>query len=173
MPLWEHLETHIPGVYRFLLRLSGDSDRAEDLTQETLLKAWKNRGQLRNAGSARVWLFRIAVNVWRDQVRRNKHRPGLESCLEEPLDKHPPPGEKLADREEIVEVLKAVEQLPPRQREVLHLSAVEEMSVSEIAEVLGISTNAVKVHLSEARKKMREAFPLNNPRLTTKTRHEL
>ena len=163
MPPWEHLETLIPGLYRFALRLSGQRERAEDLTQEALLKAWRKRGQLRDGPSARVWLIRILVNLWRDQVRQSNHRPVLESTAESVVDPAPEPSQTLEDREELHEVLKVLEQLPPRQREVLHLSAVEEFRVAEIAEVLGISPNAVKVNLCEARKKMRDAFPLHNP----------
>jgi RNA polymerase sigma-70 factor (ECF subfamily) len=71
--------------------------------------------------------------------------------------------DNLVRREEILQALKTIEQLPARQREVLHLSAVEELSIAEIAEVLGITSNSVKVSLSEARKKMRSAFPLDPP----------
>jgi RNA polymerase sigma-70 factor (ECF subfamily) len=163
MPPWEQLETHLPRIYRFALRLTADSDWAEDLTQDTLLKAWKNRGQLRAAESARVWLFRITVNLWRDQVRQSGNRPVMEQNTESAVDRSPQPVEVLGEREELLDVLKAIERLPPRQREVLHLSAVEDLRIAEIAEVLGISANAVKVNLSEARKKMREAFPLQNP----------
>jgi RNA polymerase sigma-70 factor (ECF subfamily) len=163
MPLWEQLETLIPSLYRFALRLTGQSDQAEDLTQETLLRAWKKRGQLRDAGSATVWLLRIAVNLFRDQIRHNKHQPVLESCVESLTDKAPRLDDNLVRREEILQALKTIEQLPARQREVLHLSAVEELSIAEIAEVLGITSNSVKVSLSEARKKMRSAFPLDPP----------
>jgi RNA polymerase sigma-70 factor (ECF subfamily) len=142
MPPWEQLETIIPGLYRFAWRLTGQRDRAEDLTQETLLKAWEKRRQLREEQSLRVWLFRIAA-----------------------LDRAPEPSQTLGNREEVLEVLKVLEHLPPRQREVLHLSAVEEFRVAEIAEILGISPNAVKVNLCEARKKMRDAFPLHHPQV--------
>jgi RNA polymerase sigma-70 factor, ECF subfamily len=173
MPLWEHLETHIPGIYRFALRLTGCSDRAEDLTQETLLKAWRKHGQLRDGASARVWLFRIAVNLWRDQLRQNKHRPVLESGLDALIDPRLGPEDKLVQREEILQVLKAIEQLPARQREVLHLSAVEDLSISEIAEVLSISPNSVRVNLSEARKKMRDTFPLDQPSIPRSSQHDV
>jgi RNA polymerase sigma-70 factor (ECF subfamily) len=165
MPPWEQLETIIPGLYRFAWRLTGQRDRAEDLTQETLLKAWEKRRQLREEQSLRVWLFRIAVNLWRDQARQRKRDPVLEPNADSALDRAPEPSQTLGNREEVLEVLKVLEQLPPRQREVLHLSAVEEFRVAEIAEILGISPNAVKVNLCEARKKMRDAFPLHHPQV--------
>ncbi len=169
MPLWEHLEPIIPRLYRFALRLTNHSDRAEDLTQETLLRAWEKREGLRDHESARVWLFRIAVNLWRDQLRRNQRRPDWESGVESAADPAREPELVAIDREEVREALKALDRLPPRQREVLHLAAVEELSLAEIAEVLGISRNAAKVHLCEARKKMRQMlYPSNNPTPPTK-----
>ena len=95
--------------------------------------------------------------------RDRQSRRVLEPAAEAVIDRSPDPSQTLGDQEEILEVLKVLEQLPPRQREVLHLSAVEEFRVAEIAEVLSISPNAVKVTLCEARKKMRDAFPLHNP----------
>lgn len=163
MPPWEQLEQLIPGLYRFACRLTGQADWAEDLTQETLLRAWEKRRQLREEHSLRLWLFRIAVNLCRDQMRQNHRRPNLEPNAESAVDPSPEPSRIAGEREEVFEVLKVLEQLPPRQREVLHLSAVEEFRVAEIAEILGISANAVKVNLCEARKKMRDAFPLYNP----------
>lgn len=167
MPPWEQLETLIPGLYQFAFRLTGHVDRVEDLTQEALLRAWEKRGQLRAENSVRVWLFRIAVNLWRDQVRQTRRRPVLGPNTETVADRSPEPSQALGEKEELSLVLKVLQRLPPRQREVLHLSAVEEFRVAEIAEILSISQNAVKVNLSEARKKMRETFPLQNPQVTS------
>ena len=66
------LEEWAPRVYRFALRLCNDPHIAEDLAQETFLRAWRHRGRLRDERVARVWLFRITANLWRDQLRRNR-----------------------------------------------------------------------------------------------------
>src|SRR5207244_7362280 len=68
------LQECVPRVYRFALRLTHDPHAAEDLTQETFLRAWSQFRHLREPRAAQVWLFRIAVNVWRDQVRRGRSR---------------------------------------------------------------------------------------------------
>ena len=163
MPLWGELELEIPSLYRFALRLTVRTDQAEDLTQDTLLRAWQRRGQLRDHGSLRVWLFQILVNLHRDQLRQMKARPRLEPARDSPDDRSPLPEQAVMLREELNIILKAMNSLPPRQREVLHLSAVENFSLAEIAEGLGISVNAAKVNLCEARKKMRQAFPAPSP----------
>ena len=68
----DRLEAWVPRVYRFALRLCNDPDAAADLTQETFLRAWRRRDRLRDERAARVWLFRIAANLWRDQLRRGR-----------------------------------------------------------------------------------------------------
>lgn len=150
------LEEYVPRVYRFALRLTGDRHQAEDLTQETLLRAWRSRGRLRDPDRARLWLFRIAANLWRDQVRRNKRAPKRQHCsLEGRQGTKAAPDRKLTDQEDLERILETMDSLPSRQREVLYLRACEELSLAEIAGILNISVEAVKASLSLARKRMR------------------
>jgi RNA polymerase sigma-70 factor (ECF subfamily) len=154
--LHELLEQHVTPVFRFALRLTGDGEAAEDLTQETMMRAWRNRARLREPQAARVWLFRIAVNAWRDQLRRRKSRPVVH------LDAEPAspgasfdPARDLHRREDVDAALAALDALPARQRDVLYLHACEGLSNAHIAEVLGINTGAVKASLSVARQRIR------------------
>jgi RNA polymerase sigma-70 factor (ECF subfamily) len=151
------LEEWLPRVYRFALRLSNDPHAAEDLTQETFLRAWRQRGRLRDERATRVWLFRIVVNLWRDQLRRGR----LPLTRAGPLEGTEPsparsPEQVVAEQEDLRRALDALADLPPRQREVLYLSACEGLTTAEVADVLGISAEAVKSNLSLARKKMRQ-----------------
>jgi RNA polymerase sigma-70 factor (ECF subfamily) len=150
------LEEHVPRVYRFALRLTADCHQAEDLTQDVFLNAWRNRGRLRNRGAARVWLFRIAVNLWRDDVRRQRRRPrrGGPPAAEQ-QGTTMPPDRGLIVLEDLGRALEAMDGLPARQREVLYLYVCEELSLAEIASILDITSDAVKASLSVARKKMR------------------
>jgi RNA polymerase sigma-70 factor (ECF subfamily) len=150
------LEAWVPSVYRFALRLSNDPHAAEDLTQETLLRAWRQRGQLRDARAARVWLFRITANLWRDQLRRRRSPVARAGPLEDAAAGPEPSPERVAvGQEELGRALEALAGLPPRQREVLYLSACEGMTSAEVAAVLGISADAAKANLSVARKNLR------------------
>jgi RNA polymerase sigma-70 factor (ECF subfamily) len=151
------LEQWTPRLYRFALRLTGDVHAAEDLTQDTLLRAWSGRQQLRDAQAGRVWLFRIAANLWRDQLRRARLPVGRAA----PLEADCPAASRsvedgFAEQEELQRALAALDALPSRQREVLYLHACEEMPLREIAEVLSISCEAARASLSLARKKLRE-----------------
>jgi RNA polymerase sigma-70 factor (ECF subfamily) len=107
----------------------------------------------------RVWLFRIAANLWRDRLRKaeSQKTADLELSRRVPA-RVADPGETLAQRERLEEALRILDSLPPRQREVLYLAAVEAMGAPEIAEVLGISAEAVKASLSLARRTVRQRF---------------
>ena len=158
----EGLAEHVPNVYRFALRLTGDRHCAEDLTQETLLRAWQRQEQLKEGRAVRVWLFRIAANLWTDELRRG-HLPtasiphrDLEVVCERVT-----PDRTAESKEELQRALGLLDELPVRQRTVLYLTAVEELPLSEVADIIGIDKNTAKVHLSLARKKMRELAAKN------------
>jgi RNA polymerase sigma-70 factor (ECF subfamily) len=147
------LEQHVDAVYRYALRLTRRADLAEDVAQETLLRAWKCRGRLRDPRAARSWLLRIATNVWSDQLRKTRADPAvLES---EPPCSRRPAAQVFADQENVRLALEAMDQLPQRQRQVLYLITCEQLSHEEVAEVLEIGVAAVKSNLCIARKAMR------------------
>lgn len=151
------LEEYVPRIFRFALRLSNDHHMAEDLTQETMLRAWRHRDRLREPQKAIVWLLRIAANVWLDQMRRRKHPLArAETLATEIVDQTHWPSQMVIGQEDVRVALNALNSLPPRQREVLYLHACENLTHAEIAEVLNIGPDAVKANLSVARKKMRE-----------------
>ncbi len=120
------------------------------------MKAWKNRGTLRDPRAARVWLLSIAANVWRDHARRERLR---EESLREIARGAAPANAEVdrvtIDRDELRAIVEAVDGLPPRQRQVMYLHAFENLSHADIARVLDMSGDAVKVHLSEARRALR------------------
>jgi RNA polymerase sigma-70 factor (ECF subfamily) len=151
-----HLEEHIDRLYHFCLRLSRNHHMAEDIAQETLLRAWRRRQDLRNPQAARVWLFTIATNIWRDRLRRGRYEATLSPSDGDIVDRGgQPPERRLAAREELDVVLALVDTLPERQRQVLWLHAIEGLSQAEIAEVLHIERDTVKVNLHHARRAMR------------------
>jgi RNA polymerase sigma-70 factor (ECF subfamily) len=152
-PCFETIEQHVGTVYRYALRLARRSDLAEDLTQETMLRGWRRRDSLRDARLARVWLLRIATNIWNDQLRRAKFKMAT-------LEREPPcprrsPSMLSGERENVRLALEAMDELPPRQRQVIYLTSCEGLSISEVAKVLQTNASTVKSNLSLARKEMR------------------
>jgi RNA polymerase sigma-70 factor (ECF subfamily) len=150
---FDAIEEHVGSVYRYALRLTRRTDLAEDLTQETMLRGWRSWRKLREHRAARVWLLRIATNLWTDQLRRGKFQ--VVALETEPPCPRPSPLAASDERENVRLALAAMDELPPRQRHVLYLIACEEMTQSEVATIIGISESAVKANLSLARKEMR------------------
>jgi len=148
----------LPRLRRYARVLTGDLNRADDLVQDTLARAWEKR-QLWQAGSdLRAWLFTIMHNVHVNQfsVRR---RELAESSLD--ADDGPVAGWQIpvratqSDRVELAEVLMQIGGLPTDQREVLMLAAVEELRYEEIARVQGVPIGTVMSRLNRAREKLR------------------
>jgi len=150
---FDAIEEHVGSVYRYALRLTGRPDLAEDLAQDTLLRGWRKRHSLRDSRAARVWLLQIATNLWTDYVRRRPETS--ESLVDDARCTDPPPFDAANHRENVRLAFAAMDDLPPRQRQVLYLVTCEALANGEVATVLEISEAAVKANLSLARKEMR------------------
>jgi len=108
---------------------------------------------LREPLAARVWLLRIVTNVWNDYLRQKNFRP---QALEgEVVCPRPTAIVRTGHAEHVGMALAAMDELPPRQRQVLYLTTCEGLSQAEVADVLDIGTEAVKSNLSLARREMR------------------
>jgi len=151
------LEEYLPRLYGFALRLTNDRHRAEDLTQEAFLRAWKRRRQLRNVDLVRTWLFRIAANLWKDELRRPaRFENAADSINRDISDTTEPADCAVEEPDELNRARPAMIGLPNRQREVLYLVAIEQCSIAEVGEILQITSNSVKSNLSQVCRRMRE-----------------
>jgi RNA polymerase sigma-70 factor (ECF subfamily) len=150
---FESIEEHVGAVYRYALRLTGRADLADDLTQETFLRGCRQWRNVRDERAARVWLLRIATNLWTDELRKKRSQPSV--LVTEPPCPRRPPAAATEDRENVAAALSAIDELPPRQRQVIYLVTCEGFSLVEVSDVLGLSTAAVKSNLSLARKEIR------------------
>ncbi|GBD07324.1 ECF RNA polymerase sigma factor SigW [bacterium HR21] len=132
------------GVYRFCLRLLGDATAAEDAFQDTWLRAYEHRHELRSDGF-RVWLFRIAYRVCLNCRRQRRE------CQE--FDEELAPGSLDVNTDPYLRehIRRALERLPERLRAVVLLRIYEECSYEEIAAILGIEVGAARVRMHRAR----------------------
>lgn len=140
---------HSPAVYRFLLRLSGgNAAEAEDLLQETWLRAAQGLGGFQWRSAFRTWVTGIALNQFRELARRNGRRiTGVDGDWE---------GQAAAaDSEGRIDLERALELLPPGFRTVLVLHDVEGFTHEEIGARLGIEDGTSKSQLHRARRAMR------------------
>ncbi len=162
---------HLDTIYRFALRLTADETRAEDLVQETFLKAYKSWHQYTPGTNCRSWLFTICRNLHvRAEEQKSRHRQLLQekASVNErdsarplgPLARSPvPTPEKLFFHPRIDDILlEKINELPPEYREAVILSDIEEMSYKEIAEIVGVPVGTVRSRLSRGRRILRDEF---------------
>lgn len=143
---------HRVALQRFLHRKLRDLALAEDLTQETWLRAAHVQSPAA-IDNPRGFLFRIASNLALDHQRHASHRielPSTPAVAEAVADRQPSPEAVALHRSEFHRLLSAVEGLPPRCREVFVLGKFEGMSLADIAQRLGISRNTVVTHMVNA-----------------------
>lgn len=153
------VENYRAAIYARLLRRVGDAGEAEDLTQETLVRAHRGIETLRDREAALAWLLRIADRVALDRLRQRdplRDRSDEKDPAETECPALSPSGLQMAEQGEMSACTRRyVEQLSPSHRRVLLLHDVEGMSAKEIAAELGVSEGAAKIRLHRARENLR------------------
>ena len=178
----ELVKRHRRELHVHCYRMAGSLEDAEDLVQETLLRAWRARGDFEGRASLRAWLYRIATNACLDLLARRPPRvlppdavgaadPALEppeptdapwlepypGRLLEALRSEEEPGARAEDRETIeLAFLAAIQHLPPRRRAVIILRDVLEFSAKDSAAALSMSVASVNSTLQRARRALGE-----------------
>ena len=156
---FEHLAEEHMGWLRGWLRgrLGGDAELVDDLTQEALLRAFRNFPRLRDPERFAPWLYRTAQNLLRDHLRQRARRK-VSLLSTEKLDAAAPPTDdpdSVSQRELADRVLETIRELPPRYREPLLLCHTEGLSYERIGRILGIKKDVVRVRICRARKMVR------------------
>jgi len=173
----ELTERHRRELRAHCYRMLGSFDEAEDLVQETMLRAWRRRDGFQGRSSLRTWLYTIATNACLDQLRRRPRQPAppvrmpgqpdfveiawlepFPDSLVEPLAAPEDQPDAVAVATETIELafLIAIQQLPPRQRAVLILRDVVDWSAAQTAEALDMTVASVNSALQRAKATLRE-----------------
>lgn len=143
------VEDHWSSLVRLARSVVGDAE-AEDVVQDALIHAWDKLGGLRRPESFGAWISRVVVRACLRHQRRWRRRPTLGITEDLPLATVPARTDPAAE----IDLQRSLAVLAPRQRAVLHLTVVEEMSDSEIAERMGITAASVRSHRRRARQRL-------------------
>ncbi len=156
----ERASAHLPALLGFARRLTRNAADAEDLVQETLVRAIETRAELREPAQLKAWLLAIERTTWLNSRRGLRAR--LE-VLEGGASRDERPDEMSGDLEREIlarsmddDLLRALERLPDDWREALWLREIEELSYEEIASVVGCPVGTVRSRLARARAAMLE-----------------
>ena len=166
MDFLDEIKATVPALRRYARALTRNADRADDLVQDCLERAIRKRSLFAPTGPLQAWLFRILINLWRNDLRferrRGDHVP-IDSLVSEPAVAAPQPG-----RIALAEMSRAIDRLPDDQREALLLVVIDGASYQEAAGILGIPTGTLMSRLGRARAALRTMTGhADEPRLRT------
>ena len=150
------VETYASLLFRVAHSLLRSPAEAEDCVQDTFVRVLEHRLDLTAVRDLRVWLVRITWNLALDRRRRIRPEQMDERFAEALVARSLPADEALAEAGRIQHVLREIERLPRKERDVLLLSAIEELETAAMATILGRSESAVRALLFRARTRLRE-----------------
>ena len=153
-------------LYNCVYRMVNNAENAEDLVQETFLRVYKNRHNYQATSNFSTWIYTIALNLARSELRKRKRRQffSLNSSTYEDSntegfdlpDTSAGPSEHLEHSELGRAIQKAIDQLPIKYRTVIILRDVQELSYEQISEILACPTGTVKSRVNRARIRLQE-----------------
>lgn len=163
MDLKEFQENILPiknRLFRFALRIVSEPVEAEDVVQEVLVKVWKNREKLDEVTNVEAWCLRVTKNLCIDKLR-SKHKRVVSFSSESPetlriSDKGANPYQIASMKDTFQYIQDLMNRLPEKQKAVMQLRDIEQLTYKEIAEALDITLNQVKINLFRARKEVKD-----------------
>ena len=144
-------------LYRFAYRLLSNGMDSEDMVQDVMLKLWARREKLGEYKSVEAFAMVILKNMCLDKMKAKGYRTDdLDEWKNDSGERSPHRNLELIDTTEKVKMI--IDELPKHQKMIIHLRDVEGYEFEEIAEIMQMSLNTIRVNLSRARKKVREKF---------------
>ncbi|ALN74657.1 sigma-70 family RNA polymerase sigma factor [Aureimonas sp. AU20] len=153
----------VPALRRYARALTHDRSQADDLVQDCLERAVRKIDLWKPGGSIRAWLFRILLNIFRNDLRGRRRRPATVSF--DALTQELSTPETQFGRLALAELARAIEALPADQREALLLVTVEGFPYAEAAAILDIPIGTLMSRLGRARAAIRQATQEDGPKL--------
>lgn len=154
-----------PSLKAHASKLLADSEAAEDVVQDTLLKMWTMRESLDDYSSPRSFAMVVCRNLCLDQLKKPSQRQRMSLDVDEArelVSMAPSPSRQLTDREALDQALELLRSLPDSVQTVMRMRHVEGMETEEIAGLIGSTVQAVRVNLSRGRRRLKELFDTAN-----------
>src|SRR5215468_4194118 len=149
----------VPSLRAFAISLCGNVDRADDLVQEALLRAWANMGSFQPGTNMSAWLFTILRNLFRSEYRKRRREvEDVDGSYADTLTSLPEQNSRL----EIVEFRDALKLLPSEQRESLVLIGASGFSYEEAAQICGCAVGTIKSRVNRARSRLTEILSIDS-----------
>lgn len=149
-------------VWRVCYGVVRNQQDAEDLTQEVFVKIYRNLDRFEGRSALKTWIYRIAMNTSKNELRRRSRRPQVEGTSVEELSEYLAGEETVeaywANQVRNAHLRAALQQLKPQQLEMIRLKDFEQRQYTEIAELLDISLSAAKMRVQRARLALQEAY---------------
>ena len=145
-------------LYRLALRITDDEEEAKDIVQETLIKVWNKREEWNEIASIEAFCLTICRNLSLDSLKRHSHKMTTLTDLGQQGDNNIGPYEQMMQKDRFELVRKMVNSLPEKQRSCMQLRDFEGKSYKEIAMIMGISEDQVKVNIFRARQTIKERY---------------
>jgi RNA polymerase sigma-70 factor (ECF subfamily) len=157
--LKDRLLAEIPSLRAFALSLSGNGDRADDLVQDTLMKAWANAASFTEGTNMRAWLFTIMRNTFFSQYRKSRRE--VQDVEGEAAARLVAMPDQLAHLD-FADFKATLARLPADQREALTLIGASGFSYEEAAEICGCAVGTIKSRVNRARRRLMEMLSLRS-----------
>lgn len=145
-------------LFRLALRITFDRAEAEDIVQDTMIRVWNKREEWSQVESIEAWCITVARNLAIDRSQKKEaQNVGLTPELEE-VSVASGPYDKLEGKERLQLIHRLINGLPEKQRLIMQMRDMEGASYKEIAKVLGLTEEQVKVNLFRARQKVKQQY---------------
>ena len=147
-------------LFRLALRITLNREEAEDVVQDTLIKVWNARDRWQELDSSEAYSLTIARNLSLDRIKKMENQnDSLEEQNTERLDENTStPSERMIQKDKLDIVRNIIDELPEKQRSCLQLRDIEGKSYKEIADILSITEDQVKVNIFRARQTVKQRF---------------
>lgn len=151
-------------LYRLALRITLSREEAEDVVQETMIKVWNNRERWNDIDSIEAYCLTVCRNLALDALRKkeNLHESIDEKMMQSPNFATHNLQDRIIQQERVQIVRKLVDALPEKQRSCIQLRDFEGKSYKEIATILNISEEQVKINIFRARQAIKQRFSIQN-----------